>query len=37
MELGQTALRRAVEIHPWLKERSMLIPPPGEMPPGRDI
>lgn len=37
MELGQTALRRAVEIHPWLKERSMLIPPPGEVPPGRDI
>ena len=34
MELGQTALRQAVEIHPWLKERSMLIPLPGEIPPG---
>ena len=34
MELGQKALRRAVEIHPWLKERSMLIPLPGEIPPG---
>lgn len=33
---GQTALRRAVEIHPWLKERSMLIPPPGEVPPGEE-
>jgi len=39
MEAGQAALRRAVEIHPWLKERGMLIPLPGEaMPgPGRDI
>ena len=39
MELGQAALRRAVEIHPWLKERSMLIRKPGEaLPgPGRDI
>ena len=39
MELGQAALRRAVEIHPWLKERSMLIPAPGEAVPGpgRDI
>lgn len=34
MELGQKALRQAVEIHPWLKERSMLIPVPGEIPPG---
>lgn len=35
MELGQKALREAVEIHPWLKERSMLIPVPGapELPP----
>jgi Tfp pilus assembly protein PilF len=33
MEPGQAALRRAVEIHPWLKERSMLLPPPR----GRDI
>lgn len=39
MELSQAALRRAVEIHPWLKERSMLIGKPGEtLPgPGRDI
>lgn len=39
VEVGQAALRRAVGIHPWLKERSMLIPLPGEMPPGpgRDI
>ncbi|MEO3389156.1 hypothetical protein [Mesorhizobium sp. CAU 1741] len=34
MEIGQASLRRAVEIHPWLKERSMLIPQPGEIPPG---
>lgn len=33
MDLGQAALRRAVEIHPWLKERSMLTPPPGEVVP----
>jgi tetratricopeptide (TPR) repeat protein len=33
MEAGQKALREAVEIHPWLKERSMLIPEPG----GKDI
>ena len=33
MEPGQAALRRAVEIHPWLKERSMLI----LLPAGRDI
>ncbi|MBX3529320.1 MAG: tetratricopeptide repeat protein [Rhizobiaceae bacterium] len=35
MELGQKALREAVAIHPWLKERSMLIPVPGgpETPP----
>lgn len=39
VEAGQAALRRAVEIHPWLKERGMLIPVPGEaIPgPGRDI
>jgi tetratricopeptide (TPR) repeat protein len=35
MDLGQAALRRAVEIHPWLKERSMLIPVPGEIAPGQ--
>lgn len=34
VELGQKALREAVEIHPWLKERSMLIPVPGEVTPG---
>lgn len=39
VEPGQQALRRAVEIHPWLKERGMLIPLPGEVTPGpgRDI
>ena len=30
IEPGQAALRRAVEIHPWLKERAMLIPQPGK-------
>ena len=35
MDLGQAALRLAVEIHPWLKERSMLIPVPGEITPGQ--
>lgn len=28
-ELGQKVLREAVEIHPWLKERGMLIPVPA--------
>lgn len=39
VEPGQQALRRAVAIHPWLKERGMLIPLPGEVTPGpgRDI
>lgn len=40
MELGQEALREAVEIHPWLRERSMLIPKgrDGGLPPGgKDI
>jgi len=37
IEPGQAALRRAVEIHPWLKERSMLIPILDEKTPGRDI
>lgn len=39
MELSQKALRQAVEIHPWLRERSMLLPVPGETvpDPGRDI
>src|SRR5690606_31046067 len=32
IEPGQEALRRAVEIHPWLKERAMLLPPPGRSP-----
>ena len=35
VELGQKALREAIEIHPWLKERSMLIPDPK--PEGTDI
>ncbi|HSF93873.1 MAG TPA: tetratricopeptide repeat protein [Thermohalobaculum sp.] len=31
MQLAQQALRRAVDIHPWLKERGMLLPePPGQ-------
>ncbi len=30
MQLAQEALRKAVEIHPFLKERGMLIPPPGD-------
>jgi len=34
IDVGQKALRQAVEIHPWLKERSMLIPMPGEDLPG---
>lgn len=34
IEVGQKALRQAVEIHPWLKERTMLIPIPGEDLPG---
>lgn len=39
-ELGQKALREAVEIHPWLKERPMLVPAPDRpspQPEGRDI
>lgn len=28
--LGQKALRRAIGIHPWLRERSMLLPVPNE-------
>jgi len=30
MELGQKALREALAIHPWLKERTMLLSVPGE-------
>src|SRR5690606_4126207 len=39
IETGQKVLRQAIEIHPWLKERSMLIPMPGETAPatGRGI
>lgn len=39
VELGQTALREAVRLNPWLRERSMLIPRPGEIlpGPGKDI
>lgn len=33
MELGQQALREAIAIDPWLKERHMLIPVPGEVLP----
>lgn len=29
-QLGQAALRKAIKIHPFLKERSMLIKIPGE-------
>ncbi|MEM9144942.1 MAG: hypothetical protein AAGC57_02010 [Pseudomonadota bacterium] len=29
-ELGQIALRQAVAIHPWLSERHLLIPEPGQ-------
>lgn len=28
-ELGQKVLREAVKIHPWLKERGMLVPEPA--------
>lgn len=40
MEAAQRTLREAVAIHPWLKERSLIIPEPGEIlpvPGGRDI
>jgi tetratricopeptide (TPR) repeat protein len=40
MEAAQRTLREAVAIHPWLQERSMIIPEPGEVipaPGGRDI
>ena len=30
VELGQKALREALEVHPWLKERSMLLKAPGQ-------
>ncbi len=30
VKLGQMALRRAVEIHPFLAERRFLVEPPGE-------
>ncbi len=32
-ELSQEALRQAIEIDPWLKERHMLVPKPGEVIP----
>jgi tetratricopeptide (TPR) repeat protein len=35
IELGQRALRQAVEIHPWLKERWMLLP--GPLPSGHKL
>ncbi|MEO1550623.1 MAG: hypothetical protein AAFR93_09340 [Pseudomonadota bacterium] len=34
MTLAQAALRRAVEAHPWLQERRMILPPTT---PGQDI
>lgn len=40
MEAAQRTLREAVAIHPWLKERALIIPEPGEIlpsPGGRDI
>lgn len=39
VDLGQTALREAVQLNPWLRERSMLIPRPSEIlpGPGKDI
>lgn len=33
MRAAQSILRRAVEIHPFLAERAMLLPVPGERPP----
>ena len=30
LELSQKALREAVRLHPWLKERHMVIKPKGE-------
>ncbi|MEX0406263.1 tetratricopeptide repeat protein [Aquibium sp. LZ166] len=33
MELSQQALREAIAIDPWLRERHMLIPMPGEVLP----
>ncbi len=29
VRLAQIALRRAVDVNPWLRERSMLVDPPG--------
>ena len=34
MTLAQAALRRAVEAHPWLQERNMILPPAAT---GQDI
>jgi tetratricopeptide (TPR) repeat protein len=36
IRLGQKALRAALEVHPWARERAMLIPIPGEETPGAD-
>lgn len=36
VELGQKALREALEINPWLRERSMIIPDPEDPPPETD-
>ena len=40
VELAQKQLRAAVAVDPFLKERSMLVPEPGEAPaqrPGVDL
>lgn len=34
MRAAQSILRRAVAIHPFLAERSMIVPRPGEVEPG---
>jgi Tfp pilus assembly protein PilF len=36
VRLGQKALRKAVAIHPWLKERSLLVPKAGDVPKSPD-
>ena len=30
VSLGQKALREAIDIHPWIAERTMLIEVPGQ-------
>ncbi|WP_127597782.1 tetratricopeptide repeat protein [Nitratireductor alexandrii] len=36
VRLAQQALRQAVEIHPWLKEHSLLLPEDADAPPPAD-